>query len=547
MSSSENKATEWASLTILSRSRSLPPLTTGKSMSNKKTEDLPDFKDQCRSRSVVAGQYDPAARRRIVASAPRTPASNNEGPEDFKNQLRSVTWPDDNDEETPPAVETVIAEAIPFTDSQLRTVEPVRQTPPPLDATVVHRQHDEAIARAVRRYAVYLLLLIAVVAAVVVGGVCGAGKCSSSPTADRATAITAYINSITLTNKTIAYPPIRGSEEQALQWLIESDPLNLPASDKFRLQQRYALVDLWFSTTPYSVWKNSTGWLAAENECDWAGITCVKKALGDNGEMQSVVDQIRVPSNNIRGSIPADLGLLRNLTQVDFSWNSLSGPLPQSVGNFIVVKNFVTRGNALTGTLPESIGLFQNLVVFDLSCNFLSGSLPESIGQWSDLERFLVHNNTLNGTLPDSIGNWSKVEYFRVSENKLSGSLPELIGQMTALTTFFTYENAMTGTLPASIGQWSNLNEFAIYKNSYNGTLPDSIGNWSKVVYCDVSRNAFTGTIPKGVENWSNIQSAYFNGNSFTGSIPSGIYDAVNLTTLEADCSEVNCTHCTCH
>jgi hypothetical protein len=152
------------------------------------------------------------------------------------------------------AADDVIAEAIPLT----------MRGPAVIPATVNRRQQQEA--RFVRRYAVYLLLLLRVVVLVVagvVGGVCGStGKCSSSdsstdgatsssptpaPISDRAAAIAAYINNITLTtNKTIAYPPVNetglvdAAEEQALQWLIESDPLTLTAasSDQFRLQQR---------------------------------------------------------------------------------------------------------------------------------------------------------------------------------------------------------------------------------------------------------------------------------------------------------------------
>jgi hypothetical protein len=109
---------------------------------------------------------------------------------------------------------------------------------------VVQERQEEALARTVtRRYGIYLLLLTVVVIVAVVGGVCGSGKCSSSKTIDpnRAPAIATFINNITLTGKTIAYPPANGTgsvtaaEELALQWLIEEDPLNLAASDQFRL------------------------------------------------------------------------------------------------------------------------------------------------------------------------------------------------------------------------------------------------------------------------------------------------------------------------
>jgi hypothetical protein len=92
--------------------------------------------------------------------------------------------------------------------------------------------------------------------------------------ANRAAAIATFINNITLTSNTLAYPPTNGTgsvaaaEEFALQWLIEEDPLNLTAFDHFRLQQRYALLTLWFRTsTSNSSWFVSTGWLTTEQEC----------------------------------------------------------------------------------------------------------------------------------------------------------------------------------------------------------------------------------------------------------------------------------------
>jgi hypothetical protein len=318
----------------------------------------------------------------------------------------------------------------------------------------------------------------------VVGGVCGAGKCSAT----NQSAIAAFINNITLTNKTIAYPPVNkeggsvtAAEEQALQWLIERDPWNRTESNQFRLRQRYALAAFWFSTIcdvneGMCDWFNNTGWLTAENECKWFGITCVDKDVGGTGELQTVVEGIALPNNNLHGGIPVDLGLLQNLKVID---------LPQ---------------NSLTGSLPESISQWHNLEYFDVSFNwpYLTGSLPQSIGQW------------------------------------------------TALQTFKALENDMNGTLPALMGQWSNLTYFAIAYNSFSGTLPDSIGNWSNLVDFSAFNNSLTGTIPKSIENWMNIERASFEGNMFTGFMPSGICNAINLTLLVADCLEVNCTCCCC-
>ena len=84
---------------------------------------------------------------------------------------------------------------------------------------------------------------------------------TASPTAapiasqDRIDGIATFIQSITLSEDAIAYPPVTtGSatpNELALQWLIEDDPLQVnavTAARQFLLQQRYALATLYFHT-----------------------------------------------------------------------------------------------------------------------------------------------------------------------------------------------------------------------------------------------------------------------------------------------------------
>jgi hypothetical protein len=228
---------------------------------------------------------------------------------------------------------------------------------------------------------VAIIGLLTVIASIV-GGVCGKGYCSNvtpsspptpyvpapptptvtappmaPPTQDRSAAIEGFINNITLTSKTIAYPPLAemgsvdAAEEQALNWLIESDPLKLNAtSDQFRLQQRYALLTFWFCTRRNgNIWKNHTGWLTAEDECDWFGITC------GSGELQSVVEGIALRNNNLHGGIPVDLGLLQKLKYFSVSDNSLSDSLPESIAQqWTALQKFYMSDNAMTGTLPLS-------------------------------------------------------------------------------------------------------------------------------------------------------------------------------------------------
>jgi hypothetical protein len=368
---------------------------------------------------------------------------------------------------------------------------------------------------------------------------------------ERANAIAAFINSVTLTNRTIAYSStsrvetqnvgaaaiepqlVLPVEELALQWLIERDPIMatvvttvpLSSEQEFRLRQRYALLTLWFqqdlqhleqqqqqqtrssqtffqSTQPKK-WTNVAGWTYLD-ECEWYGITCKPTTpKGETAASHMVVTSIHLNFNNLRGSIPVDLGLLTS------------------------IESFRVNTNYLTGSLPWSLGQWTQLVSFSIYKNALTGSIPESTSSWVHVQSVLMQENQLNGTLPSTpLGSWTKLQEFNV------------------------VRNALTGTVPSSVGQWSSIRSAQFSVNRLNGTLPDTIGQWTAIEEFRISSNALTGTIPDSVSSWRHVRDAYFHDNNFTGAMPIGLCDStllVNLTSLVADCStnEITCTCCT--
>jgi len=105
------------------------------------------------------------------------------------------------------------------------------------------------------------------------------------------------------------------AEAAAADWLINQDPLQLgieTLGDQFRLSQRYALLSLWFSDAEVGAWDNIEGWLQAEDECTWFGVTCSEQDIG--GETANVVTQLQMVDNNLKPGLPADLVLLEYLT-----------------------------------------------------------------------------------------------------------------------------------------------------------------------------------------------------------------------------------------
>jgi hypothetical protein len=146
----------------------------------------------------------------------------------------------------------------------------------------------------------------------------------------RAVAITDYINEISYASSPIEYPlpPDATPEEQALDWLINDDPLQLTLEQTLgsrRLSQRFALLTLWFSTNGPE-WSDMNGWLNDEEECNWRGIAC------DQDVVISIGAQDSLESNNCKGSIPADLALLSTCQIINLGLNpGIEGTIPSSL------------------------------------------------------------------------------------------------------------------------------------------------------------------------------------------------------------------------
>jgi hypothetical protein len=228
--------------------------------------------------------------------------------------------------------------------------------------------------------------------------------------------LTSFINNITLSNRTIA---ANGTtpEDRALNYLIVNDTtfnftqlltLNSMMTTnmvQFRIRQRYALLTLWFQQAfTNTTWSMGTGWLNA-NECgiSWYGISCTPIYLGGTVGTQNVVTTVGLNNIKMKGTIPADLGLLTALTYLDVGTNALTGTFPASIGQWTALTSFNVGSNALTGTLPASIGQWTALTLFSVFDNALTGTIPASIGNWSQIQVAYFDGNQFTGTMPNGI------------------------------------------------------------------------------------------------------------------------------------------------
>lgn len=240
----------------------------------------------------------------------------------------------------------------------------------------------------------------------------------SSPTSDRdvtptnggderAERVRSYLVSVAANGEDAFNDPI-SPESKALLWLQEEDPLVLDPLEfesHTRLDQRYALLSLWFQTD--SNWNSEDNWLN-EDECTWKGVTCETVSPDLRRNLQNdnpVVAGLDLEGNGLQGSIPNDIGLLQYLLTLNLSKNQLEGEIPQSMASLEFLEELYLDTNNLSGELQNvDFQFFTSLQTLDLSFNKLSGPIPDSVWSMHAMERLVLDDNSLTGSIPGKIG-----------------------------------------------------------------------------------------------------------------------------------------------
>lgn len=302
----------------------------------------------------------------------------------------------------------------------------------------------------------------------------------------------------------------------------------LPASAATEREALEALYD----STDGAGWTNSTGWKTAPDHCTWYGVTC-------SGGLVTVLD---LSSNNLNGTIPAEIGYLTNLTSLNLFNNQLSGAIPSAIGALTNLQELDLDYNQMTGGIPAEIVGLSNLQVLYLSNNQLSGAIPSVIGTLSNLTTLSLWENQLSGAIPSAIGALANLEYLYLSDNQLSEAIPAEIANLTQLQELYLDHNQLTGTIPSAIGSLSNLTQLSLWVNQLSGAIPSTIGSLTNLDYLDLDNNLLTGAIPEEIGNLSILQELYLNNNQLTGSIPVEIGNLVNLTRLDLSHNQLSGT-----
>ncbi len=249
-------------------------------------------------------------------------------------------------------------------------------------------------------------------------------------------------------------------------------------------------------------------------------------------KLASSLKRLSLSLNELEGEFPIQITKLVTLEKLDISRNSLTGELPVEIGNLIELRTLLLGDNSLTGEIPNQIGNLVNLVTLNLRLNNLTGAIPNEIGNLTNLLIVNLGLNNLSGAIPSQIGNLTRLRELLLAENGLTGSIPVEIENLTQLQKLSLTRNQLTGDIPAGIVNLTGLRELSLLSNKLTGSIPTGMGNLTNLKSLNLSNNELIGTISDEIGNLINLEKLSLSDNAFTGQIPIALGNLINLTTL---------------
>ncbi|CAL9167370.1 unnamed protein product [Musa hybrid cultivar] len=285
-----------------------------------------------------------------------------------------------------------------------------------------------------------------------------------------------------------------------------------------------------------SQWKNTPpSWRNAGDPCGesgepWEGVNC----------SNSRVTEIKLFTMGLEGTLSSEIGNLANLEVLDLSHNqNLRGTIPSSIGMLKQLHTLRLLDCGFNGTIPNEIGNLSQLIILALNSNQFSGRIPASLGSLSNLDYLDLADNQLTGTLPTSASEGSgldqlvNTQHFHLNKNHLSDSIPSnLFSSNMKVIHILLDNNNLIGGIPESIGLVQSLKVLRLDNNSLSGSVPSSINNLTNLDVLNLANNNLSGPMPNltgmHVLNYLDLSN-----NSFDPSeAPNWFSDLHNLTTL---------------
>lgn len=230
----------------------------------------------------------------------------------------------------------------------------------------------------------------------------------------------------------------------------------------------------------------------------------------------------------LKGELPKDFSKCATLQALAIGGcPNFVGEIPASIAKCTQMQQLLLQ-NGHTGTIPKELGTMKNLVLLALANNHLTGEIPEELGNLTKLQQLYLGMNELTGTIPESLQNLTQLKHFNLKKNKLTGPLPEWIGKMHDITKLIIGDNEFTGTIPAkwapvakgeeSDGYGINrLLELDLANLKLSGELPERFGNFTSMDKLWMNNSGLSGDPTPVLQKMLEISQIYIQNNNFKG------------------------------
>jgi hypothetical protein len=200
-------------------------------------------------------------------------------------------------------------------------------------------------------------------------------------------------------------------QSKALRWLATEDRAMLEVNDNF-LPQRYALAVLYLETYEDGGWERTDNWLSGEGYCDWHGVICADETDYIKLKGNTEVFQLNLTNNELKGTIPTELGALSLLFQLDLQGNHLHGSIPIQLSELSNLRSLSLKSNNIGGSIPREMWSLRGLHVIDLQDNKIEGGLVSDVRYASNLRSLALSRNLLTGPIPQTLTAINKLGKF---------------------------------------------------------------------------------------------------------------------------------------
>ncbi|KAG9130473.1 hypothetical protein Leryth_024789 [Lithospermum erythrorhizon] len=174
----------------------------------------------------------------------------------------------------------------------------------------------------------------------------------------------------------------------------------------------------------------------------------------------SNLNWLDLADNELEHGIPVSdgkkpgLDMLIHTQHFHFGGNRLSGDIPATLftSNMRLI-HLLLENNQLSGSIPNTLGLVRSLKVVRLDNNSLSGSAPPNINELTEVTDLYLSNNRLNSSFLNLTGmdKLNIFPYYRIIDNaKFEGLIPAAFFSLPRLQTAKMSHNKLSGVLNIS-------------------------------------------------------------------------------------------------